>query len=72
MSKSHPSSGKFFTISKRDARAGSGMFVERSSKDGSFSTKSMDGKVFDGARNAAGSKLREVSGKFLSSPGHKK
>ena len=72
MSKSHTTSGKFFTISKRDVKSGSSAFVERSSKDGSFSTKSMDGKVFEGARTAAGSKLREVSGRFLSMPSSKK
>ena len=73
MSQKKPSSGKYFTISpKTDRDSKTGAFIERSSKDGRFTVRSIDGKIFDGARTAANTKLREVSGKFLHNPDRKK
>ena len=68
-----PVSGKYYTISpKVGAGSKSGAFIERSSKDGQFVVRSMDGKVFETARSAANTKLREVSTKFLHSSDPKK
>ena len=72
MAQKPPSKGKYFTISpKGDRKAGA--FVDRSSSDGRFVVRTMDGKVFDGARTAANTVLRQEAGKFLPTrPGPKK
>lgn len=72
MSHKPPPTGKYFTISpKGDRKAGT--FVERSSGDGKFVVRTMDGRVFDGARSAANTVLRQEAGKFLPTrPGTKK
>ncbi len=68
-----PPPGKYYTISpKSGAGSKSGAFSERSSKDGQFVVRAMDGKVFETARTAANTKLREVSGKFLHADQKKK
>lgn len=67
------SSGRYFTISPKGGHnSKSGTFVERVPGNGQFVVKSMDGKVFDGARSAANTKLREVSSKFLGDGARKK
>jgi hypothetical protein len=67
------SSGKYYTISPKSASGSKGgAFSERSSKDGKFIVRAMDGNVFESARSAANTKLREVSGKFLPASGPRK
>lgn len=63
MAEKQRSTGRYITISPKGGKS-SGAFIERVARDGSV-VKSMNGKVFEGARSAANSKLREVSGKFL-------
>lgn len=70
MSFKPPSSNRYFTVSpSRDSK--SGTFVERA-PSGHFKISSMSEKVFDSARGAANTKLRQETGKFSQIPSRKK
>ncbi|GEM_PF-3829324 len=59
-------SDHFFTVgSSRGRDSKSGMFIERTSDKGKFSTSVINQDKLNSALNRADNKLREVSGRFI-------